>query len=328
LRTRGRHLVLLCGLALALGASSRAAAEDGAVATPSADSKAAARAHFDKGLAASTDQRFGEAVGEFERAYELWPDYHVLYNIGRVRVALGRPVEAVEAFEAYLGKGGGEIPADRRREVREAVAAELTHVATIAVRVSPDGAEVRLDGRLVGLAPLAASLRVAEGKHTLEAMLPSRPALLRELDLPGGSKLDVALVFPAPAPTPPALTAPAPAPPPLVGALPAPAPTSHLQRNVGYGLVAAGVVALAAGSVAAYEGAADANAARARAVVYASTATADVGKYDAAKLDFDNARTRNELGWTLVGFGAAALVVGGGLALWASRSSVSVGGSF
>ena len=79
------------------------------------------------------------------------------------------------------------------------------------------------------------------------------------------------------------------------------------------------------GAVFAYEGATDANAARARAVEAAMPlppAAPNFGSYDTAKLAFDNAKTRNELGWALVGFGAAALVGGGTLALvWSGSSS-------
>jgi hypothetical protein len=300
-----------------------AAAEE----APPADQKAAAHAHFDKGLAASNDQRFGEAAFEFEKAYQLAPDYRVLYNIGKVRTALGRFAEAADAYQGYLDAGGADIPEERRREVSDALAANLAHVAAITVRVSPDGAEVRVDGKVAGVSPLPGPLRVTEGKHTVEALLPSRPPELREIDVPGASVLEVALDFPVAA----SLAAPAPAPqaPALVEKAPAPPPSGR-RRVVGYGLAAAGAASALLGAVLAYQGATDANAARARLVEAAMPASGlpDVMKYDAAKLSFDDAKTRNELGWALVGFGAAALVAGGTLALVWSGSGASVGGTW
>jgi tetratricopeptide (TPR) repeat protein len=340
LKTSDVRLLVLCWVGLTLAASGRAAAQAPDASPPkavestpaapaaSAESKASARAHFDKGLAASTDQRFGEAVVEFERAFELWPDFRVLYNIGNVRVALGRFTEAVDAYQAYLDKGAAEIPEARQREVRDAIAAQQAHVATITVHAAVDGAEIRLDGRLVGLSPLPAPVRVNEGKHTLEALLPGRPTQLRELDLPGASALEVTLEDPGP----PKLAAPPPAPaaPRLVDEPRSRPPTSH-RRAIGVGVAAVGLVAAVVGGVLAYEGASDANAARARlvdAAMPASGAPADVMKYDAAKISYDDAKTRNQLGWALVGFGAAALVGGGALALVWTGSSASVGGSF
>jgi hypothetical protein len=307
------------------GAPSSAAPEAPRPASPE-EAKAAAHAHFDRGLSASNDQRFGEAAVEFEKAYELFPDFHVLYNIGKVRVALGRSAEAVDAFEAYLAKGGAEVGAERKQEVRDAIATQMSHVATLAIRVSPgDGAELRLDGKLVGLSPLAGPLRVTEGKHTVEAMLPGRPVQLRELELPGASTLDVALDFPLAAPL-------APAPPPVsLVAAPETREAPRHSRVIGYGIAGAGLVATAVGAVLAYEGASDANAARARLVDAAMPpppGTPDVGKYDAAKRSFDDAKTRNQLGWALVGFGLAAAVAGGALALVWSGSSAGIRGSW
>lgn len=316
-----RLLPLVCLLVVALAGAARA--ED----TPGdAEAKVAAHVHFDKGLAASNDQRFGEAEGEFEKAYRLWPDFRVLYNIGKVRVALGRAAEAVDAFEAYLDKGAGQIPEERRVEVREAIAAALARVATVTVRVSPDGAEIRVDGRLVGVAPLAGPVRVTEGKHTVEALLPSRPVQLREIDVPGASSLDVALDFPVAAklePAPP----PAPAAPVLVDK-PEAHDVAHRRHVIGYVVGSAGLAATIAGAIVAYEGASDANAARARLVTAAYGAMASDSRYDAAKIDFDAAKTRNQLGWALVGFGVAALVGGGALVLVGSGSSAGVGGTW
>ncbi|HVU50188.1 MAG TPA: PEGA domain-containing protein [Polyangia bacterium] len=318
-----RSPLLVCLMFAAVSGAARAAEAPG-----DADAKAAAHVHFDKGLAASNEQRFGEAEVEFEKAYQLWPDFRVLYNIGKVRVALGRAAEAVDALQAYLAQGGDQITEERRREVGDAVALALARVATLTVRVSPAGAEVRVDGRLVGVAPLAAPVRVTEGKHTVEALLPDRPVQLRELDVPGASTLEVALDVPVAA----KLEAPAPAPlAPVLVDQPGAREPGRRRRVVGYGLAGAGLAATVAGVVVAYEGASDANAARARLVdasMPAPPAAPSVTKYDAAKTDFDNAKTRNQLGWALVSFGVAAIVGGGALVLVASGSSAGVGGTF
>src|SRR5262245_8814518 len=82
-----------------------------------ADAKAAARARFEKGVAAFDERRFAEAAQEFEAAYKLSPAFVVLYNIGQVNVVLGRAVEAADAFDRYLKQGASAVSAERRREV-------------------------------------------------------------------------------------------------------------------------------------------------------------------------------------------------------------------
>src|ERR1035438_9412102 len=133
------------------------------------DPKGAAREHFQKGLAAFADQRFAEAAEEFDEAYRLSPAFKLLYNIGLVDVALGRSVDAVDAFDRYLKQGASAIPADRRREVSEEIEKQLARIGTVSIRTFPEGAEIRIDGALIGRTPLPKSVRVNAGRHTVEA---------------------------------------------------------------------------------------------------------------------------------------------------------------
>lgn len=304
-----------------------AAAEGDAPPADAAATKAAARTCFDRGLAASNDQRLIDAVAEFERAYALWPDFHVLYNIGKVRAALGRSVGAVDAYRGYLAGNAAEIDAGRRREVEDAIARAEARVATLTVHVSADGAEVRLDGRLLGTSPLASAVRVDEGHHTIEAFLPGAPGELRELELAGAAATEVQLAPAAPKLAPPASIISPPSPELVRPALVQPPPHEPTRRSraLGYGLVGAGLVATVVGAVLAYDGATDANAARARLVqasMPAPPALPDVDKYDAAKRTYDDAKTKNQLGWALVAAGGVALVSGGALAfVWAGSAA-------
>jgi hypothetical protein len=70
--------------------------------------------------------------------------------------------------------------------------------------------------------------------------------------------------------------------------------------------------------VLAFQGMFAADDARARlveAAMPAPPATPDFEKYDAAKIDYDDARTRNRIGWTIVGVGAVAAVAGTALVI-------------
>src|SRR4051794_1081194 len=81
------------------------------------DATLQARAHFQAGLARAEQGNLSAALVEFEAAYTISPHFSVLYNIGQARSTLGRPVEAVAAFERYLADGGQQITPSRRQEV-------------------------------------------------------------------------------------------------------------------------------------------------------------------------------------------------------------------
>ncbi|MCP3101034.1 protein kinase [Myxococcus sp. K15C18031901] len=61
------------------------------------------------------------------------------------------------------------------------------------VVVAPAGARLFLDGREVGVAPLAAPLSVEHGRHTLTARAPGVPVLQREVDVVAGRRMNVTL---------------------------------------------------------------------------------------------------------------------------------------
>jgi hypothetical protein len=313
LRLTGVSILVFLAVGSRLGFSPPAAAD----APPSAnadDARAAAHAHFDKGLAATNAQRFGEAAEEFQKAYDLWPDFKVLYNIGRVRVALGQSVEVVDAFEAYLAQGGDELTPERKDEVRREIDEQRARIATITVLASADGADVRIDGRLVGRSPLAKPVRVAAGKHAIEALLPGQPAQLQDVDVPGAATMEVVFKFPPKVElaAPVASTVAAGA---LLVPVDGPRDPGRGRRLLGYVVSGAGLVAVVIGTALAFDGVFADNDARANAL-----AATDSTRYDQARLAHDDARTRNELGWTMVGIGGAAFVAGAALVIVSSRA--------
>src|SRR5512147_2127853 len=73
---------------------------------------------FQRGVKLYRDRSFDAALVEFNRAYELAPDYRVLYNIGQVQVERGDAVAAVKAFRQYLKDGGDSIAATRSADLQ------------------------------------------------------------------------------------------------------------------------------------------------------------------------------------------------------------------
>ena len=327
-------------IAFALPGARRALAAD-------ADAKAAAREHFQKGLAAYADERFAEAADEFAEAYRLSPAFKILYNIGQVNVALGRSVEAVDAFDRYVKQGASTIPAERRREVAAEIEKQRARIGVVSIRTLPVGADVRIDGVLVGQTPMGNPVRLNAGRHTIEASLSGHSTQTRELDVSGRAEIAIelaleAIVVPAPNPAPPASsvkqpTTPAQAPviqppPPVVlrviseRPMPAPAPVegekARIERvpspaqtppasSVSWQRIG-GIVIIAAGIATATVGGVDAyRGANQTNDATNRLANATTGaEYDAAKPDYDAGKRLNQRGWIIAGVGAA-LFVGG-----------------
>jgi len=190
----------------------------GALAAPQAaraGAKEEARKHYDRAIELVDDGQLEGAIVEFQRSYDLTHHFAVLYNIGQVFVSLAKPVEAVDAYERYLAEGGKKIPAARRAEVEQEIARQQARIATLWIRGLPEGAAVRVDGKEIGKAPIAAPVRVGVGTHTIAAWAEGYDPAETGVTVAGEDQKVVDLVLAkhvVESPAPPVVVAPAVAP--------------------------------------------------------------------------------------------------------------------
>ena len=138
-----------------------------APAQPSAEVLKEAGERYARGLSLYGDGEFLLALVEFERAYQLSNNYKVLYNIGQVRIQLGRYAKAKEALEEYLKIGGSNLSTERTQAVNKDLATLAERTASLNVVTKEDGADISLDGKVIGTSPLTAPVIVDAGEHTL-----------------------------------------------------------------------------------------------------------------------------------------------------------------
>ncbi len=112
--------------------------------TPAQDAEA--RALFEAGRVAFVDERFADALGYFQRSYELSQRPELLYNIGLVHDRLRHDREALEAFRGYVeALPGAENRASveaRIRVLEEEVAREDALASAARSGGTDDGEEV------------------------------------------------------------------------------------------------------------------------------------------------------------------------------------------
>ena len=183
-RPRPAFAALLACTSLSLSMTAIAAeptsAEAATAAAPSPEAVAEAGQRYDRGLKLYSEGEYRLAVIEFERTYELVPDYRVLYNIGQVRIQLGDYARARLALERYLKDGAGQIAPQREAAVKGDLDMLEGRTATLRIQVNVAGAEVLVDGETVGTAPLPEPILMNAGDHTVEVRKAGyRPRQLR-----------------------------------------------------------------------------------------------------------------------------------------------------
>lgn len=156
-----------------------------ALGTAHADEKVSENANrrFAQGVRYLTSQdpgRYEKAYREFKAAYADSPSWKILGNLGIVAHELERDGEAIDAFEAYLARGGKELPADERKQFKEDLALAKAAYSTLTIETQPGGAWI-IDERLpdtgepivnrYGPTEGKLELRVRAGHHRIRAEL-------------------------------------------------------------------------------------------------------------------------------------------------------------
>jgi tetratricopeptide (TPR) repeat protein len=76
-----------------------------------------AKVAFNDGTELFEQQKFSDAARRFRDAYEIRPNWKLLYNIGQCEAAARRYGVALELFESYMAAGGDNIDQERTREL-------------------------------------------------------------------------------------------------------------------------------------------------------------------------------------------------------------------
>jgi hypothetical protein len=156
------------------------------------EDREAARAEFERGRSAFEAGAFREALEHFQEAYRLAPHPNVRVNIANCYDQLDRPIEALVHYENFLVEAD-RPPAARRREVESAIARLRQRVGTITLQITPDGAQITIDGSEMRRAPVAEPVRVVSGSHTVVVELDGYRTERQTVVVEGGGNARLAL---------------------------------------------------------------------------------------------------------------------------------------
>jgi tetratricopeptide (TPR) repeat protein len=123
--------------------------------TPTREAKEEAQRRFEQGKELYEENDFRGALIEFRRAYQLAPNFKLLYTIAQVYYQLQDYAAALQTFEKYLADGGREVPAARKTEVERELERLKTRVARVELTTNVAGAEVSVDDVDIGTTPLS-----------------------------------------------------------------------------------------------------------------------------------------------------------------------------
>lgn len=126
---------------------------------------------FDKGVKAMDEGRWEDCRAALLAAWSVHPSYQIAGNLAECEVKLGRSATAAEHLRFFLREMPATAPVERKARGEELLRDVRPKIAELTVRVNKADAEVLVDGVSVGRSPLAASIFVEPGEHTIAAKL-------------------------------------------------------------------------------------------------------------------------------------------------------------
>ncbi|WP_437312535.1 PEGA domain-containing protein [Sorangium sp. So ce385] len=150
-----------------------------------------ARAHFQRGIALRDQERWAEALAEFQASRALFMTLNGTTNAAACLIQLERYLEAIELYESALHDFSERLKGEDKRDILLVLKLLSNAVGAIGIVGAEPGATVLLDGVPRGELPLGAPLRVPRGPHTVRVVKAGYQPFEQRLDVDGGETVQV-----------------------------------------------------------------------------------------------------------------------------------------
>jgi len=155
-----------------------------------ADDTAIAKEKIEEGKRLIGEEKYAEALEALEASYKLRPKPTVLFNIAMCKKALHRYVDAIASFKLFLKTETSQT--STTRALAESALAELERfVGKVRLVEAPVGADVYIDGKKVGVAPLKEPLPLDPGRHVVRVSKDRFKTLDVEVIVASGAEVEV-----------------------------------------------------------------------------------------------------------------------------------------
>lgn len=160
------------------------------------DATKEAEQHYLRGKQLFDEGDYSLALVEFNRAYELSPNYRVLFNIAQINIQLFNYAAARTTIERFLREGGDDIPVARKAQAEKDLAMLKTRTAYLRINTTPP-AMVSIDETQVGTAPFTDALLVNAGQRKVTVNATGFITATKLVTIAGGDSQEVTFTLEA-----------------------------------------------------------------------------------------------------------------------------------
>lgn len=149
---------------------------------------------FVAGEVAYRDGDYKGALLKFTAAHHRSQNPRLLFTIATCEKALRHYAEVTHLLKRYLREAAPLPPAHRGR-VEALLEVVASYIAEVTITSIPEGAEVRIDGELVGVTPLPEPVLLSHGERRLQLSKAGFEASTQTLQVAGGSAANAHVVL-------------------------------------------------------------------------------------------------------------------------------------
>ena len=160
-----------------------------------ASENARADEYFRRGKAFVKEDRWEDARRAYLAGWQIKRGYDIAGNLGSVELELGLSRDAAGHLAYCIKSFPATGTAAQLAYIKGRFEEARQRVATLAIQVNVDGAEVYVDGRSIGRSPFPDDVYIEPGARTLEVKLAGFAPSKREITAAKGSWQSVALVL-------------------------------------------------------------------------------------------------------------------------------------
>ena len=174
-----------------LAAATLAVEPPRALASGPTEPAALARRYYEDGVAAANAKDWEKAYASFIEAWKLKQHWQIAVNLGQAELRLSKYADAAEHLSYYL-REATELHPEDVKQAREWLDQSKQKSGILRLNVAPKGAQIFVDGKLVGTAPIERETFVDVGWHAVEVRSGDQKTL-RQVEAPAGRRVDVSL---------------------------------------------------------------------------------------------------------------------------------------
>jgi hypothetical protein len=152
---------------------------------PGTEGKAKAQVLLSEGARLYEQHDLAAALEKFNQAYAEFASPKLLFNIGQASRDLHLYAEAMNAFERFLAEAT-DVPADMEKEAQQSVAELKGNLGRLHVECATIDAEISVDGKVIGRAPLRDLIWETPGKHQITAKHPDTVPAVEDVEVVQG----------------------------------------------------------------------------------------------------------------------------------------------